>query len=93
MNSTHSITDRAVRDGREYITYSDGSLFTRRLDRTTGQPLTDWSPVEKPVETVLSSEPPPTRYLSVIAEHQAEDEPKHWSLSPTFLTPWARDRA
>lgn len=80
--STRTITDRAVHNGREYISYSDGTSFTRKLSRATGQPTSDWTAVEKSVDETSSSalEPPPTRYLSVIAEHQAENEPKHWSL-------------
>jgi hypothetical protein len=83
--SARNITDRAVRNGREYVSYADGTSFTRKLDRATGQPLSDWTAVEKPVDDEPASssaapESPPARYLSVIAEHQAENEPKHWSL-------------
>ena len=81
LDSARNITDRTVRNGREYISYSDGTSSTRKLDRATGEPISDWIAVES-VDTITSStsEPPPTRYLTVIAEHQAENEPKHWSL-------------
>ncbi|KAK4235712.1 hypothetical protein C8A03DRAFT_46201 [Achaetomium macrosporum] len=79
-----NIINRVIRNGREYIETSDGSSWTRRLDRATGQPLTDkWSAVEKPPpppeddQTTPESRP---RYLTVVAEHQAEGEAKHWSL-------------
>ncbi len=81
-NPTLTIQDRAVRNGREYITYSDGTSHTRRLDRVTGQPISAWVPVERPVDddNATNTNAPATRYLYVVAEHQAEGEPKHWSL-------------
>ncbi|KAK4141960.1 uncharacterized protein C8A04DRAFT_13685 [Dichotomopilus funicola] len=80
--TAHTITHHAVRNGREYISYSDGTSHTRKLDRATGQPISDWAAVEVSVDETPSStsEPPPTRYQTVIAEHQTQNEPKHWSL-------------
>ncbi|KAK3902669.1 hypothetical protein C8A05DRAFT_43968 [Staphylotrichum tortipilum] len=77
-----TVKDRVARNGREYISYSDGTSFTRRLDRVSGQPISDWTEVERTVEDNPLSAPDPVqpRYLMVIAEHQAENEPKHWSL-------------
>jgi hypothetical protein len=77
--NTRTVVSRAARNAREFISYSDGTSYTRKLDSATGQPTSDWCPVEQPVDEGSSSEPP-TRYLSVVAEHQAEDEPKHWCL-------------
>ncbi|KAM4059899.1 hypothetical protein HRG_002481 [Hirsutella rhossiliensis] len=72
-DAQRTVVSQQVRRGREYLEYSDGSLWTRKADDTTGQ----WTPVEAPV----AQEPePPTRYLSVMVEHQAEGEPKHWYL-------------
>ena len=81
LDSARNITDSTVRNGREYISYSDGTSSTRKVDRATGEPISDWITVESAdAATSSTSEPPPTRYLTVIAEHQAENEPKHWSL-------------
>jgi hypothetical protein len=84
-NPPPTIQARAVRNGREYITYSDGTSHTRRLDRATGEPISTWAPVERTVDdtndaNATAAAPPPTRYLYVVAEHQAAGEPKHWSL-------------
>jgi hypothetical protein len=85
-NDARAVVHRAVRNGREYIEYADGSSWTRKLDRATGQPVSDWVTVEKPPpaddndggtsEKTASIK----RCLSVVAEHQAEGEPKHWYL-------------
>ncbi|KAL2128951.1 hypothetical protein VTI74DRAFT_8418 [Chaetomium olivicolor] len=81
---TRTVIDRVVRHGREYIEFSDGTSQTRKLDRVTGKPLTDWTTVDKPPADINDPESPfplqATRQLSVVAEHQAEGEPKHWSL-------------
>jgi hypothetical protein len=74
-----TVVSRSIRNTREFISCSDGTSYTRKLDSATGQPASDWSPVEQPVDEGSSSEPA-TRYLSVVAEHQAENEPKHWCL-------------
>jgi hypothetical protein len=75
-----SITNHTIRNGREFISYSDGTSYTRKLDRSTNQPISDWTAVEAPVDDKTPASEPPTRYLSVVAEHQAENEPKHWFL-------------
>jgi hypothetical protein len=74
-----TITNHTTRPGREFITYSDGTSQTRKLSPSTGSPLTPWTPVEPPPadDTTPNS---PTRHLSVVAFHQAPNEPKHWSL-------------
>ncbi|KAL2200719.1 hypothetical protein P885DRAFT_57587 [Corynascus similis CBS 632.67] len=77
--SSRIVTERVVRNGREFIAYSDGRSYTRQLDRTTNEPLTDWTAVEPAVDDeTLASET--RRYLYVVAENQAENEPKHWFL-------------
>ncbi|KAL2172880.1 hypothetical protein VTG60DRAFT_58 [Thermothelomyces hinnuleus] len=76
-----TITNHAVRNGREFISYSDGTSYTRKLDRVTNQPLTDWTPVEPAIDDNLKASASETSlHLSVVAEHQAENEPKHWCL-------------
>lgn len=67
--------------GREYVSHADGSSYSRKIDRCAHEPLSPWTKSEP----VPSSTPPPlagpTLYtLSVVAEHQAEREPKHWFL-------------
>ncbi|KAH7316762.1 hypothetical protein B0I35DRAFT_479580 [Stachybotrys elegans] len=74
---TFPVVGRTVRNRREYADCSDGSQWTRRLD-AAGNPAGEWTPVEKPVAD--APEPDPPLQLSIIAEHQAPGEPKHWSL-------------
>jgi hypothetical protein len=72
-----TIVKHLTRHGREFIQYSDGSEWTRKLNRKTGEPSGDWTAVEAPpVESAASS----TRYLSLVAQAQTDGEPKHWSL-------------
>lgn len=69
-DAQRTVVAQQVCRGREYVEYSDGSTWTRKAGG-------GWTPVEAPV----AQEPEPvTRYLSIIAEHQAEGEPKHWHL-------------
>ncbi|KAL2173800.1 uncharacterized protein P884DRAFT_280640 [Thermothelomyces heterothallicus CBS 202.75] len=76
-----TITNHAVRNGREFISYSDCTSYTRKLDRLTNPPLTDWTPVETAIDDNLKASVPETSlHLSVVAEPQAENEPKHWCL-------------
>ncbi|KAJ4300169.1 hypothetical protein N0V88_002838 [Collariella sp. IMI 366227] len=75
-----TITNRTACLGREYIEYSDGTSQTRKLGRATGQPLADWTIVVKPPAEPEQSSQSTTRQLSVIAENQAEGEPRHWTL-------------
>lgn len=74
-----TITKRVTLNGREYIEYSDSTEWTRKLDRTTGLAISEWTEVEKP-PTDENEPPSTTRHLSVVAEHQADNEPKHWYL-------------
>jgi hypothetical protein len=88
----HAIITRAVRNGREFGTHADGTSWTRRLDRTTNEPITDWTLVEPlPAnDTTSSSSTTPQktrRHLSVVAEHQTTNEAKHWSLFSHALPP------
>ncbi|KAH6623099.1 hypothetical protein F5144DRAFT_353082 [Chaetomium tenue] len=65
--------------GREYIEYSDGSQWTRKLDCKTKQPVGEWAKVETAPndnDAVI----PATRHLALVTENQADGEPKHWSL-------------
>jgi hypothetical protein len=78
--SDRTVVSRAVRNAREFVSYSDGASYTRKLDRATNQPIGDWTAVEAPVDDKTTPSEPSTRYLSVVAEHQAENEPKHWFL-------------
>jgi hypothetical protein len=76
-DTERTIVSRAVHHGREYIEYSDGSQWTRKVDRKTGKPRSDWTAVEAPV----GQEPEPSiLYLSVVVQYQAQGEPNHWSL-------------
>lgn len=75
--STITITKSTVRYGREYVEYSDGSQWTRKLDAETNMPRGEWRAVESPV---AEESEPSTLYLSVVVENQAPGEPKHWSL-------------
>lgn len=71
------VSIQVVSRGREFVEYSDGSQWTRKLDET-GKPRSEWTKVETSPGT---EEPAPsTRELSVVARHQAEGEPKHWCL-------------
>ncbi|KAM7210473.1 hypothetical protein V8F06_014147 [Rhypophila decipiens] len=74
---------RKVHRGREFISYPDGSNWTRKVDPSNpDKPISEWTAVE-PVEYTKPAPPPPngSRMLSVLFEHQAEGEPKHWCLS------------
>ena len=77
MADNREIIEHVVRSGREYIQYSDGSQWTRKLDRKTGHPRSDWTEVEAPVEQEPEALP---LHLSVVVQRQAEGEPSHWSL-------------
>lgn len=70
----HVIQD-VTRRGRQYITYSDGTQWTRKIDPQTGKPLEE---LRQP-ESVPQAKPEPLQ-LHVVTELQAEGEPKHWSL-------------
>ncbi|EFY84917.1 hypothetical protein MAC_09027 [Metarhizium acridum CQMa 102] len=72
-----TVVSHAVRHGREYVEYSDGSQWTRKVDRKTGKPRSEWTAIEAPVAQETE---PATLYLCVVVQHQAENEPKHWSL-------------
>jgi hypothetical protein len=88
----NTIITRTVRNGREFATRADGTSWTRKLDRATNKPITDWTPVESPPTTTTPSSPSKTttttrRFLSVVAEHQTTNEAKHWSLFSHALPP------
>ncbi|KAM4067615.1 hypothetical protein HRG_012319 [Hirsutella rhossiliensis] len=75
-DANRTVVSHAVHRGREYVSYSDGSQWSRKVDRKTGKALSEWSAIEAPV----AQEEPSTLYLSVVVQYQAENEPKHWSL-------------
>ncbi len=80
-SETPAILFQEIRRGRQYVEYADGTHLTRRVDRSTFAPLGPWSAVEPVLPpTDSSSSPPPPLSLSVVVEHQAPGEPKHWSL-------------
>ncbi|KAG8407180.1 hypothetical protein J3458_020673 [Metarhizium acridum] len=72
-----TVVSHAVRHGREYVEYSDGSQWTRKVDRKTGKPRSEWTAIEAPVAQETE---PATLYLCVVVQHQAEND------SPTDLT-------
>ncbi len=66
---------------RQYVEYSDGTKLTRRVHKATFVPLTPWTAVlSPPASSSSSSAPLPVLHLSLVVEHQAAGEPKHWSL-------------
>lgn len=77
-NNNAGVIAHSIRRGREFIQYADGTHLTRRVDEEN-QPREPWRPIE-PTIWPPHEEPTNTIHLSVIAEHQAEGEPKHWSL-------------
>ena len=76
-DAERTVVNRAIRLGREYVEYSDGSHWSRKVDRKTGEPCSEWTVVEAPPTEEAK---PPTRHLSVVIQLQTRDEPKHWSL-------------
>ncbi|TQV92275.1 hypothetical protein V2A60_006965 [Cordyceps javanica] len=66
-----------IRFSREYIEYSDGSKWTRKVDPESGKPTSDWTAVEAPVSEVEEGS---RLQLIVVAQRQADNEPKHWSI-------------
>ncbi|GAM91424.1 hypothetical protein ANO11243_094740 [Dothideomycetidae sp. 11243] len=70
-------TQKSIRRGREYAQSKDGSHWTRKVDPTSHAPLSDWTRVDAVVDQEEISE---AYQLSVVAEHQAPGEPKHWAL-------------
>lgn len=63
---------------RQYVEYSDGTKLTRRVHKATFAPLTPWTVVLSPPSSTTTSSLPLN--LSLVVEHQAPGEPKHWSL-------------
>ncbi|KAL2189915.1 hypothetical protein L209DRAFT_777406 [Thermothelomyces heterothallicus CBS 203.75] len=66
-----TMTNHAVRNGREIISYSDCTSYTGKLDRLTNQPLTDWTPVETAIDDNLKAsafrnQPPPLRRVAEV---------------------------
>ncbi|AEO55080.1 hypothetical protein MYCTH_2107761 [Thermothelomyces thermophilus ATCC 42464] len=56
-------------------------LLRWHLVHSETQPLTDWTTVEPAIDDNLKASASETSFhLSVVAEHQAENEPKHWCL-------------
>ncbi|KAK3326018.1 hypothetical protein B0H66DRAFT_530024 [Apodospora peruviana] len=75
---------RKVHHGREFIEYPDGSKWTRKVDpKNPDKPTGEWTAVEPalPINDTKPTPPPNSTMLSVLLEHQAEGEPKHWCLS------------
>ncbi|EPE04032.1 hypothetical protein F503_04880 [Ophiostoma piceae UAMH 11346] len=68
------VVSDATKRGRQFVVYSDGTQRTRRVDKY-GTALGEWTLLEP----VPPEEPEPLQ-LHVVARHQAEGEPKHWSL-------------
>lgn len=64
-----TIINRKTGYGREYIEYSDGSQWTRKIDRNTNQPVAggDWTLAETAPSDETSA--PETRHFAVIAEN------------------------
>ncbi|KAK4126632.1 hypothetical protein N657DRAFT_643418 [Parathielavia appendiculata] len=93
IEDINTIIKRSVCNGREFVTRSDGTSWTRKLDRATNQLVSDWTPVEQPPADTEPSQSEQrqqqqrlaARYLSIVAEHQAPNEPKHWSLFTHIL--------
>ncbi|KAK4155015.1 hypothetical protein C8A00DRAFT_32194 [Chaetomidium leptoderma] len=69
--STRTITNHAVRNGREYISYSDNTSWTRKIDRATSQPISDWTAVET-LPSSSSSEQPPLRHRRTPSRERAQ---------------------
>jgi len=66
---------------REYKILSNEQQLSRRLNRITSEPISDWMPVapsDRAPSSVLST--PQPRKLHLIRQDQAEGEPRHWSL-------------
>ncbi|OIW28099.1 hypothetical protein CONLIGDRAFT_462426 [Coniochaeta ligniaria NRRL 30616] len=66
---------------REYEIRPDHQQFSRRLNRITSEPISDWLPVA--TSDLDPSSPSPAtepKKLHLIRQDQAEGEPRHWSL-------------
>lgn len=78
-STARTVINRKTGFGREYIEYSDGSQWTRKIDRKTKQPVGEWAKVEA-APSDDDEAIPATLHLALVTENQAEGEPKHWSL-------------